>query len=634
MPTSIIVEDAEFGRDSAGVFVQYNISVKDGDNELNNVQRRYRDFQNFDGSWRKLYPNINAPLPPSVFFGANSPGVVGQRIVGLTNYLRVLAEIKSVIPLVSAFLQVRQSVFSDMQPRFQQPAPRPSPPGPPKPRPKKEMMAKMEKMDKMEAPAAMMAANQQNNSGPAGPGPAGPRPGGAGSPAPMMAKDMDCFNCGVPNKGAPFCSNCGEKQPKPEPPQEPMFDPSESHVCGQCGVDGTGNFCNSCGFKMAPEKMQNSSPSSSRSSSSSMSLSASSQSSAGSFGGGPGGSPPRGPPAGPPGRGPPGGSPPRAPRGGPGGPLPGFGNIGGAIGGPRGGFGGGAPPPVARKPTVVRNGGTPAPGGRTPFRGGAASPAAPSEAGSSYSRFPSAAPSEAGYDGNAPNELSPPPGEFIGDIYEGRKLRRRKSFLKATTKDHWKVQNMSMVSRLLDKNRDAYCIFSDTALVYDPNFKSTKRILMMTDKAVYLLSPGTLTAKWRINIRDIGAISMSTQADHFFVVHPADNNQPDQMILCPRKTELLVALRYVMAVQFRIGLEMSFSDDISVMLKPRVRSVVTFREKQSFGDESVNLQVMDRGAVSGATITVSVPPNLLADPFNDAAEQQRVVEDTEAQLFG
>lgn len=76
------------------------------------------------------------------------------------------------------------------------------------------------------------------------------------------------------------------------------------------------------------------------------------------------------------------------------------------------------------------SGGTPAPGGRTPFRGGAASPAAPSEAGSSYSRFPSAAPSEAGYDGNAPNELSPPPGEFIGDIYEGRKLRRRKSFLK------------------------------------------------------------------------------------------------------------------------------------------------------------------------------------------------------------
>lgn len=48
----------------------------------------------------------------------------------------------------------------------------------------------------------------------------------------------------------------------------------------------------------------------------------------------------------------------------------------------------------------------------------------------------------------------------------------------------------------------------------------------------------------------------------------------------------------------------------------------------------MNLQVMDRGAVSGATITVSVPPNLLADPFNDAAEQQRVVEDTEAQLFG
>lgn len=42
-----------------------------------------------------------------------------------------------------------------------------------------------------------------------------------------------------------------------------------------------------------------------------------------------------------------------------------------------------------------------------------------------------------------------------------------------------------------------------------------------------------------------------------------------------------MALRYVMAVQFRIGLEMSFSDDISVMLKPRVRSVVTFREKQS-----------------------------------------------------
>lgn len=193
---------------------------------------------------------------------------------------------------------------------------------------------------------------------------------------------------------------------------------------------------------------------------------------------------------------------------------------------------------------------------------------------------------------------------------------------------------MSIVSRLLDKNRDNYCIFSDTALVYDPNFKSTKRILMMTDKALYLLSPGTLTEKWRINIRDVGAISMSTLADHFFVIQTVDNNQPDQMILCPRKTELLVALRYVMAVQFRIGLEMTFADDISVMLRPRVRSVVTFREKQSLGDESVNLQVMDRGAVQGATITVSVPQNLLADPYQDGAEQQRNIEETERQLYG
>jgi hypothetical protein len=62
-----------------------------------------------------------------------------------------------------------------------------------------------------------------------------------------------------------------------------------------------------------------------------------------------------------------------------------------------------------------------------------------------------------------------------------------------------------------------------------------------------------------------------------------------------------------------------------------MRSIVTFREKPSFGDESVNLQV---NAGSGATITVSVPPNLLADPYQDGPEQQRVVEEMEAQLYG
>lgn len=582
MSVSISISGADYNNDENGQFVQYKCLVDRQGEQLSTVARRFRDFKRFDENWRKLYPNIQIKLPPRVVFGRTSQKTVSERTVSLTEYLRNVAEIRSIRPLLAGFLGVQPGVLNELKPKFQQ---------------------------------------------------SKPISNGIGRGGPSISNGIGRGASGASVAGG-FSggSSIGAPSARPAPagaipiqqasPRGPGVGPSpmKKEICGNCDQEASGKFCQNCGYKLANKG--GSSTSSSASGSSTVSGGAGR-----SFGTTNNSSPGAGPPP--------------------------FGVAG------RGGFGAsrGAPPPVPGGRGAGGFGGAsgartpPLPGPKPNFLGNAAinrqqnsqsvpplpSSPKPNPYTTGNSRRPAGSTNTGGgsdimiVGDNFKNpEYHVMPGEFRGDIYEGRKMRRRKSFMITQTKDYLQIAQNVMVTRQFKQNNDHHCIFSDTALVYDTRFKSSKRVLMLTDTSIYLLSPGTLSSKLYMPISDVRSISLSTMADHFFVIS-SRTGKPDQMIMCPRKTEFLVALRFRtqrMGTQ-RNRLDMTCSDDVSVALKPNVVSVVMFRQNPNSFEESINLQVMNRGVVPGASISVGVPQNLLADVNRDLGEQSRAIQEAE-----
>jgi len=133
-------------------------------------------------------------------------------------------------------------------------------------------------------------------------------------------------------------------------------------------------------------------------------------------------------------------------------------------------------------------------------------------------------------------------------IYQGRK-RRCRSINLLYAGDYAGLSNRDPVLDKLRANGDTKIIFSDEITKFNYKLKAQKRILMLTDKALYNIKPPIkrkCKVQRRLALTDISGVTLSTFADGFVNVNVAagssEYKRGNFLYLMKRKTEFVAMI--------------------------------------------------------------------------------------------
>lgn len=147
--------------------------------------------------------------------------------------------------------------------------------------------------------------------------------------------------------------------------------------------------------------------------------------------------------------------------------------------------------------------------------------------------------SVAGDDGT---ESQPSDDKPAGDLepFMGVKARRMASFRRDYRGDYLDVASQPYLIKILDKQGDKQVLFADKVLKFTGTGKMKRRILIMTDFAVYIIDSETCTLKRRIALAAVEKLYLSKLCDNFFaIIIPTEY---DILMASTRKTEIVTVL--------------------------------------------------------------------------------------------
>ncbi|XP_064474896.1 unconventional myosin-Ie-like [Ornithodoros turicata] len=160
------------------------------------------------------------------------------------------------------------------------------------------------------------------------------------------------------------------------------------------------------------------------------------------------------------------------------------------------------------------------------------------------------------------------------DILCGKKERRRFSVNRNFLGDYIGMENRPELRVLVGKREKIE--FSETINKYDRRFKSVKRDLIVTSKALFLIGREKIkkgadkglikeVVKRKIDLENIMQITVSTRQDDFFVLHV--KNDYDSFLESVFKTELFLVLNKLLQEKSGRALNLVFSDRLEFKVK-------------------------------------------------------------------
>jgi myosin I len=109
--------------------------------------------------------------------------------------------------------------------------------------------------------------------------------------------------------------------------------------------------------------------------------------------------------------------------------------------------------------------------------------------------------------------------EKTESVYSGRKYRRKESLGREYIGDYLRLDNSAKLRNLLKKNGDEKLLFSGEINKINHKSKNQKRLLLVTDKAIYNVEPNQFKVQRRIPIEDVDGVSVSSLTDGYFCLH-------------------------------------------------------------------------------------------------------------------
>ncbi|XP_072998387.1 uncharacterized protein [Typha latifolia] len=133
-----------------------------------------------------------------------------------------------------------------------------------------------------------------------------------------------------------------------------------------------------------------------------------------------------------------------------------------------------------------------------------------------------------------------PPRREIPKPLMGVKARRITSIRRDNKGDYLDVPSSPSLSNILSKRGDQMLLFADKVLKFTGSGKMKRCVMMITDRAIYLVDPDVEALKRRIELLAVDKICLSKLNDNFFaLIVPKEY---DCLMVSTRKTEILTVL--------------------------------------------------------------------------------------------
>ncbi|EOY23439.1 Myosin heavy chain-related isoform 3 [Theobroma cacao] len=142
--------------------------------------------------------------------------------------------------------------------------------------------------------------------------------------------------------------------------------------------------------------------------------------------------------------------------------------------------------------------------------------------------------------------------------FMGFKARRKASLRREYKGDYLDVPSRPFLMKILQKQGDKQVLFADKVLKFTSSGKMKRRILMITDFAIYIVDPDTDALKRRIALAAVDKMCLSELSDNFFaIIIPTEY---DLLMASTRKTEIVTVLVEATKSASEYELEVVFSN--------------------------------------------------------------------------
>lgn len=124
--------------------------------------------------------------------------------------------------------------------------------------------------------------------------------------------------------------------------------------------------------------------------------------------------------------------------------------------------------------------------------------------------------------------------------FMGMKVRRHSSMYRVYSADYIDVPANPTIVKLLSKQGDKQVLFADNIMKVNRKCKLVRRVLIVTDVAIYMLDSVFFRLKHRIPMQNIDKVSLSELSDNFLAVSVP--SEYDFLIASTRKSEIVTVL--------------------------------------------------------------------------------------------
>ncbi|KAF2315514.1 hypothetical protein GH714_039974 [Hevea brasiliensis] len=186
---------------------------------------------------------------------------------------------------------------------------------------------------------------------------------------------------------------------------------------------------------------------------------------------------------------------------------------------------------------------------------------------------------EDGDEGDESRMRLKPSGSNVSEDQEpfmGIKVRRKASLHRDVRGDYIDVPSNPYLMKILQKQGDNQVLFADKVLKFTSSGKMKRRILLITDFAIYIVDPDTDTLKRRIALAAVEKMFLSELSDNFFaIIIPTEY---DILMASTRKTEIVGVLVEATKSSSDYELEVVFSNSFEYHAAAELVKEVQFEE--------------------------------------------------------
>lgn len=170
-------------------------------------------------------------------------------------------------------------------------------------------------------------------------------------------------------------------------------------------------------------------------------------------------------------------------------------------------------------------------------------------------------------------------GSNVSDDQEpfmGVKVRRKASRHREVKGDYLGVASRPYLMKILQKQGDKQVLFADKVLKFTGSGKMKRRVLMITDFAIYIVDPETDTLKRRVALAAVEKIYLSELSDNFFaIIIPTEY---DLLMASTLKTEIVTVLVEATKSASNFELEVVFTNSFEYHAGAELVKEVQFEE--------------------------------------------------------